>query len=176
MSRVYLLRGIGGRLFSSGIDTMSEQLRGRGIAAYVGGHSDYQTVIESIARRDAWETSQVRPQHEPVVMIGHSQGANNLILSAIELEKRGIAVDLLVTLCPVGKWYFPTNVHRAMNFYTGTWGNYVPAADPTQTLLQSVDYSGHWGIWHLNISNRWELQQMVLAAVDQALGRVGASA
>src|ERR1700704_4850646 len=45
-----------------------------------------------------------------LVLIGHSQGANNVIEMARILEKEGIAVDLLVTLAPLLQDPIPGNV------------------------------------------------------------------
>lgn len=160
MPQVYLLRGLGGYAFSSGIDTMAAELRRRRVSALVEGYTYHHAMTSRI----------LREKPPKVVMIGHSQGANNSILSAINLQRAGVKVDLLVCLCPVGSWYYPPNVKRVLNFYTGSWGNAVPAQDPNQTDVLNFDYSSDWSVWHLNIDKVPAIQSTILSTVFQTLG------
>src|SRR4030095_2924849 len=92
-TRVSLLRGWFG-VFSTGIDKMAEELRAKGIKADAIGHLEWKATAAKIASdRAAGATG-------PLVLIGHSQGGNNVIDMARELEKQSIPVDLLVTIAP----------------------------------------------------------------------------
>ena len=107
-TRVYLLRGWFG-VFSTGMDTMAEALRAKGIKAEAIGHLEWKTTAAKIAsERAAGATG-------PLVLIGHSQGGNNVIDMARELDKQSIPVDLLVTVAPFMQEPVPANVVRAPN-------------------------------------------------------------
>ena len=92
-ARVILLRGWFG-VFSTGLDTLTDELKGLGINAEVAGHLSWQNEIAEILReRAAGRTG-------PLILVGHSQGANNVIDMARALEQSHITVDLLITLSP----------------------------------------------------------------------------
>jgi len=77
-TRVYLLRGWFG-VFSAGIDKMAEDLRAKGIQAEPIGHLEWKAAADKIASdRAAGATG-------PLVLVGHSQGGNNVVDMAREL-------------------------------------------------------------------------------------------
>jgi hypothetical protein len=113
----YLLRGFIG-IFSSGIDELTRQINQAGIRAHV--YQDDQWL--ALARKIRREYSDA-PDAEPLVLIGHSYGADDVIRIARELDKAGVPVDLLVTLDPVTPPPVPKNVRQAVNIYqsNGMW-------------------------------------------------------
>ncbi len=58
-----------------------------------------------------------RPDAEPIVLIGHSYGADDVIRIARRLDDAKVPVDLLITLDPVTPPAIPNNVRRAVNLY-----------------------------------------------------------
>ena len=70
--RVILLRGWFG-VFSTGLDTIADQLKARGIEAEVAGHLNWSNEVTDILRNRSGGRS------GPLVLVGHSQGANNVI-------------------------------------------------------------------------------------------------
>jgi pimeloyl-ACP methyl ester carboxylesterase len=54
---------------------------------------------------------------EPLVLVGHSYGADDQIRVAATLQQHGIAVDLMVLFDPVTPPKVPTNVKRVYNIY-----------------------------------------------------------
>jgi hypothetical protein len=71
-TRVYLLRGWFG-VFSTGLDTVATELRSKGIKAETVGHLAWKTTVAKIIKDHASGKS------GPLVLVGHSQGANNVI-------------------------------------------------------------------------------------------------
>ena len=122
-TRVYLLRGWFG-VFSTGMDTMAEELRAKGVKAEAIGHLEWKSAaLKIVDERAAGITHRI-------ALIGHSQGANNVIDMARELEKHGVVVDLLITLVPWLQDPVPSNVVRAINYYQSPgWGSPL-TADP----------------------------------------------
>ena len=113
----YLLRGFIG-VFSTGIDDLGRQLNGSGIRAHVYQDDQWSALAKRIGQeyRNA-------PDAEPLVLIGHSYGADDVVRIARLLDKQDIAVDLMVTLDPVTPPAVPKNVRHALNLYqsNGLW-------------------------------------------------------
>ena len=113
----YLLRGFIG-VFSTGVDDLTRQINRSGVRAHVYQDDQWGALAREIAR----EYKGVRDA-EPLVLIGHSYGADDVIRIARELDKANVFVDLLVTLDPVTPPTVPKNVRQALNIYqsNGAW-------------------------------------------------------
>jgi pimeloyl-ACP methyl ester carboxylesterase len=114
---VFLLRGFIG-VFSTGINDLTDKLNEAGVRAHV-----YQTdQWPALARRieQVWSESH---SPEPLVLVGHSYGADDVVRIARYLDRHGIEVDLLITLDPVTPPRVPNNVKIAYNLYrsNGAW-------------------------------------------------------
>jgi len=107
----YLLRGWIG-VFSTGVDELCQKLNERGVRAHV-----YQEMQSGALAKTIAEKYRNNPEAEPLVLIGHSYGADNVVRVARALEKEGIEVDLLVTLDPTTPPSVPKNVRLAYNYY-----------------------------------------------------------
>lgn len=154
-TQVYLLRGWFG-VFSTGMDAMADEMRGKGIKAEAIGHLGWRaTVATIIADRASGKTG-------PLVLIGHSQGANNVIEMAQELQKKKITVDLLITLAPFMQDPVPGNVVKAVNFYQqGGWGAPLTGAGK----ISNVDMVGDIITTHVNIDKSPKVQAQILREV-----------
>jgi hypothetical protein len=143
--RVLLLRGWFG-VFSTGLDSLADELKSKGINAEVEGHLYWSTAVAEILKeRAAGKT-------RPIVLIGHSQGANNVIDIARSLEERKIPVDLLVTLAPFMQYPIPANVVRAINYYQAPgWGAPLSGDSGFHGKLSNVDLAGDPSIFHITI-------------------------
>ena len=89
--RVILLRGWFG-VFSTGLDSIADQLKALGIEAKVAGHKSNE-VAEILRNRSGGYSGSL-------VLVGHSQGANNVIDMARSLGAYNVTVDLLIALSP----------------------------------------------------------------------------
>jgi hypothetical protein len=151
-TQVYLLRGWFG-VFSTGMDAMAEQLQGKGIQAEAIGHLAWRaTVTKIVADRAAGKTG-------PLVLVGHSQGANNVIEMARDLEQKKIPVDLLITLAPYLQDPVPGNVVRALNFYqAGGWGAPLSGDKGFRGKISNIDMVGDLISTHVNIDKNAKVQ------------------
>ena len=111
---------------------------------------------------------------KPIVLVGHSLGANEQIKVARNLNKAGVPVDLLVTVDAVSQTVVPPNVKHAMNFYkTG----YVPmfsglrlrAVDPAKTQIDNIDVTKIKGVTvnHFTIDKHPAVQAMIMEEVKK---------
>ena len=139
---VYLLRGWIG-IFSSGIDDLTRKINQAGVRAHVYQDDQWSQLAERLRK-----TYRPNPNHEPLVLIGHSYGADDVVRVARELGKDNIAVDLLITLDPVTPPRIPANVKWCVNIYrpNGAWdkmpwlrGIRVKADSPAATQLANYN-------------------------------------
>jgi hypothetical protein len=158
-TRVYLLRGWFG-VFSTGLDTMAEELRAKGIKADAIGHLQWTSAVSEILDRRAGGTA------GRLVLVGHSQGANNAIDMARALEKHDVAVDLLITLAPFLQDPVPSNVARALNYYQSPgWGTPLSADRGFKGELANINIEGDLGTFHITIDKNARVQAEVIGAI-----------
>jgi len=150
--RVLLLRGWFG-VFSTGLDSVVEELKAKGIRAEAIGHLAWKAQVERIVKdRAAGKTG-------PLVLVGHSQGANNVIEMARLLKAKNIPVDLLVTLAPFMQDPVPANVVRAVNYYQSPgWGAPLTAEPGFHGKLSNVDLNSDITVTHITIDKSSRVQ------------------
>ncbi len=150
--KVLLFRGWFG-VFSTGLDTLAKELKAKGIDAEVASHLSWSTAVSDIlkARADG--------KTGPLVLVGHSQGANNVIEMAHSLELHNIPVDLLVTLAPFMQDPVPANVLHAINYYQSPgWGAPLAGAPGFHGKLTNNDMAGDLTVFHITIDKSTKIQ------------------
>ena len=115
---VYLLRGFL-NVFSYGMDDLAEKLRQRGITAIVASHSDWDTLADTIAARYK------AGRHGPIVLIGHSLGANAVMSMGDYLGKMGVPVALIVPFDGTSPHTVSSNVARVFNVYQAEYAQII---------------------------------------------------
>ena len=158
--RVILLRGWFG-VFSMGLDSVTEQLKTLGINAEVAGHLSWQNEVTEILReRSAGRTG-------PLILVGHSQGANNVIDMARALEASHVTVDLLITLSPFMQNRVPANVAKAINYYQAPgWGQPLEADRGFHGKLINVNLSDDPTISHIGIDKSEKIQTEIVREIS----------
>ncbi len=120
--QVILLRGWRG-LYSTGIDSLADELRTQGVGATVFRESQWPKVAEKLANVYPSST----PANRPLVLIGFSYGADNAVAIARKLSAAGVNVDLLITIDPVTPDKVPIGVAECFNFYQSNgWMDVFP--------------------------------------------------
>jgi hypothetical protein len=158
-THVYLLRGWFG-VFSTGLDKLAEELRSKGIKAEAVGHLAWKSTVSEIVKYHSADKS------GSLVLVGHSQGANNVIEMARLLEKEKIPVDLLVTLAPMMQDPVPGNVVRAINYYHSPgWGAPVVADAGFHGKLSNINLGGDIGISHIAMDKSPKIQAEIERAI-----------
>lgn len=154
-TQVYLLRGWFG-VFSTGMDSLAEELQAKGIRAEAIGHLAWKATVSKIVQdRAAGKTG-------PLVLVGHSQGANNVIEMAQALQAQKVPVDLLITLVPFMQDPIPGNVVRAINYYQSPgWGAPIAGEAGFRGKISNVDIGSDLGTFHINIDKSAKVQSEV---------------
>jgi pimeloyl-ACP methyl ester carboxylesterase len=135
----------------------------------------------------------VRTEHEagrwsgPLILVGHSIGADDQIRVAKRLNEWGVPVDLLILIDPTDPPIIPPNVRHCVNIFKSQpvvdyapifRGIKVRAADPTQTLVENIDLRrtavgfDTRVINHFNIAKINGVQNMVLTEIAKACPRI----
>ena len=110
VGQAYLFRGFIG-IFSTGMNQLGEELNSAGVDTIVFQSDQWSKLADTLADRFQ------DPDHEPIVLVGHSYGADNIIRVAQALKDRNVEIDLLLTLDPVTPPKVPANVKRCVNLY-----------------------------------------------------------
>ena len=111
--QVILLRGAYFGVFSTGLDKIAAELRDKGITASVWPWHRWRTIAEEIP---------VSRAGSPIVLVGHSFGADAAVHLARELRQIGGTVDLIITLDPVFPPPSPSSVGSHWNVYQASPG------------------------------------------------------
>jgi hypothetical protein len=161
-ARVYLLRGL--LNLSPGIDELGNILQGRGINATVHTHLVWNALAEeAIANCKSGRES-------PIILIGHSLGANAAVYMADRLRQEDVQVSLIVTLDPVVKTTVYGNVNRLQNYYFSNGvGNTVERASGFHGSLQNVDMKDHAELGHVSLPSSDIVQGQIIGDVLAAL-------
>ena len=114
VGHAYLFRGFIG-VFSTGMNSMGVQLNKNGVETTVFQADQWSEVADTIA--DRYKSRAGNGTVEPVVLVGHSYGADNILRIAQKLKDKNVKIDLLVTLDPVTPPKVPANVLKTVNLY-----------------------------------------------------------
>jgi pimeloyl-ACP methyl ester carboxylesterase len=99
--------------YSTGIDQLTTDLQKDGFNAEAFREEQWGDLADDLANH---------PQ-KPLILIGFSYGADDVILIARRLNDQHLPVDLLITIDPVTPAGIPANVKQCVNFYepNGFW-------------------------------------------------------
>ena len=154
--RVILLRGWFG-VFSTGLDGIADQLKALGIKAEVAGHLNWSNEVSDILRDRAAGHS------GPLVLVGHSQGANNVIDMARSLQAYNVTIDLMVTLSPFMQNPVPANVAKAIDYYQGPgWGQPLEADRGFQGKIVNINLVDDPTISHIGMDKSTKVQAEIV--------------
>lgn len=159
-AHVYLLRGLL-NIFSLGMDTLAEELNKRGVYSTVDNHADWQSLADQAA-------ANYRAGKEgPIILIGHSLGADAVMEMAAYLGRRGVPVALVVPFDGTQSYAASANVERVLNL---TLHYYMGRGAGFHGSLINVDLSANPNIDHLNIDKSPRLHARVIAEVMAIVG------
>lgn len=165
---IYLLRGLA-NIFSTGLDTLDEKLVQRGFAATVHNHIEYEALAADAIRLQ-------KKGKGPIIIIGHSLGADAAIFMAEKMKAAGTPVALVVTFGPTINLVAPSNVSQVINYYTGN--TLVTRGPGFKGTISNVNLNAAPDINHMNIEKIARLQASVISKIQTIAerGHVGRAA
>ena len=157
---IFLLKGLAG-VFSTGLDVLDQKLIQQGYSATVHSYLSYDELATEAARLQ-------KSGNGPIIIMGHSSGADAAISMAEKMKTLDAPVALVVTFGPTINLVAPSNVSQVINYYFGT----VPVAKGPgfRGTISNVDLSGDADINHLNVEKIDRLHASVIAKVQSLLG------
>ncbi len=157
---VYLLRGLL-NIFSLGMDDLAAKVQARGISASVHNHSEWQAIADDITAKYKARA------HGPVVLVGHSLGADAVMYMAEYLGRKGVPVALVVPFDGTGSFAASSNVSQVYNLTQRDYAHMRRGAGFRGTL-NNVDVSGQ-GYGHIDIDKSARLHALVLAKIQTVI-------
>jgi Thioesterase domain len=157
---VYLMRGLL-NIFSLGMDQLAAQVAQNGIDASVYNHSVEESVVTAIVQKYRGG------DHGPYILVGHSLGADAVMLMAQQLDAQGVPVALVVPFDGTASYAAPANVSCVVNLTQRTYA-YMQAGAGFHGKLSNIDVSSDTTIDHITIDKSPRLQAIALKEILQA--------
>jgi Serine hydrolase len=143
---------------SGGMDSLAEELSKRGVYATVSNHSEWQSLADQA-------TSNYKARKEdPIILIGHSLGADAVMQMAAYLNRKNIPVALVVPFDGTESFSTPANVGRLVNLTQRKYA-YMRPGPGFHGSLANVDVSGDPSIDHINIDKSARLHARAISEV-----------
>jgi hypothetical protein len=161
-AHVYLMRGLM-NIFSLGMDDLAQKLERRGIAASVYNHSEWQSVSDEIAAKYR------AGNRGAIILIGHSLGADAVMMMGDYLGKKGVPVALIVPFDGTGSYQASANVARVLNITQRDYA-YMRRGPGFHGELVNFDVSRDHSIDHISIDKAPRLHAMVIAKIMGIVG------
>lgn len=175
VGQVYLIRGLVG-LFSAGIDQLTVQINDDGVDAHV-----YQEVQQKQMTAAIIQQYEHAPLREPLVLVGHSVGAEHVITIARELAGHDIDVDLMICMDATNPTTVPKNVKHCVNYYQSSILDHVPVLRglPVQAdadfkgVLENLNVRGEhkdlleWDTNHFNMDKNGKIHADIIRRVNE---------
>lgn len=159
---VYLLRG-GANIFSTGMDEIVDKLKPLGVDARSTGHASWKDVAAEARER-------YLEKRQPIIIVGHSFGANAAILVADDLNKHKIPVALVVTFDPTAVMQAPPNVKWFVNFYSSTVQGMNLQVQPSPHFTGKLENIAQPDVGHLELDNDPRLHDKTIGYILKLLG------
>jgi len=164
--QVYALRGLI-NVFSYGMDSMVDRCKKRGIPASAHGHGEYPELAIQAAKL-------AKSGKGPIIIMGHSYGADAAVSMAEEMKKLGAPVALLVLYGPtIDPLPIPSNVRSVMNFYqttTATWRAKAVPGPGFRGTINNINLDKFDDVTHFNIEKLDRLQLQAMARIVSIAG------
>ena len=161
-THVYLLRGLM-NIFSLGMDDLAAKIQARGITATLHNHSEWQQLSDEIAARYR------AGNRGAVVLIGHSLGADAVMLMGEYLGTKGVPVALIVPFDGTNSYAATGNVARVLNLTQRDYA-YVKRGPGFRGELVNFDVSQDTSIGHISIDKSARLHALVVNKIVSVVG------
>jgi hypothetical protein len=158
--QVYLMRGFL-NVFSLGMDILASELHRVGISATVANHTSWRGLAEEIA------TNYKAGRRGPIVLVGHSFGADAVMSMGEYLGQQGVPVALIVPFDATSSHQATANVARVLNLYKSD--DVMVTRGPGFHGQLTNYYDADPNINHMNIDKDEKLHAMVISRI-RALG------
>ena len=161
---IYLIRGLAD-IFSTGLNVLAQELTKRGYTATTHGHDEFHSLAVEAAKEQ-------ESGKGPIIIIGHSLGANAAVFMADKMQDEGAPVALIVTFSPTLDLIVPSNVAQIVNYHlaSGLWKGTIHRGPGFKGVMTNINLDSDPNITHLNIDKIARLHSEVIAKVRSITG------
>jgi alpha-beta hydrolase superfamily lysophospholipase len=159
---VYLLRG-GGDIFSTGMDTLAEELRAKGVNARSLSYTSWRDVAREAKERRG-------KTRQPIILLGHSFGANADVLIADDLALSNTPVALIILFDPTDDLKVPANVRHLINFFSSSAVGMDLKVEPGLHFSGKLENVAQLDVGHLDIDEDARLHKRAIAEIVKVVG------
>ena len=165
-AHVYLFRGLAD-IFSTGMDTLADEINKRGVYATSHSHTEWKSLADQAA------VDYKAGKEGPIVLIGHSLGADAVMEMADYLGDKGVPVALVMPFDGTQSFPASANISRVVNFTQRDYA-YMRKGPGFRGTLVNVDLSSDPNIGHLNIDKSARLHARAITEIlAVAAGHMG---
>jgi pimeloyl-ACP methyl ester carboxylesterase len=161
-AHVYLFRGLAD-VYSLGMNTLADELNARGVTATAHSHTDWKSIADRAA------LSYKAGKEGPIILVGHSLGADAVMEMADYLGDKGVPIALVVPFDGTQSFPVPGNVGRVVNFTQRDYAFMRPGPG-FRGSLNNVDLSADKTIDHVTIDKSPRLHARVIGEVLAIVG------
>src|SRR5690606_37323315 len=160
-AQIYLMRGLA-NVFSFGMDEIGERLRVNGFRPVVANWRAAPTSARTIG------DTYLGGQRAPIILVGHSLGANAVMEMAHTLSRRQVPLAYLVTLDATQQFSVPGNVREFVNFFQRNgFGQPMTRPSYLRGTMINIDLTDRQYIRHKNMDQRELIQEIIVGKVWQ---------
>ena len=164
--KVYLLRGLL-NVFSLGMDELASKLERRGVNAGVYEYGGWEAICQEAAAR-------YRAGGGPIILVGHSLGADAVVDMSNRLGQMGVPVALVVAFDPTNPSVLNGRTTSTfINYYQSDngFGRPVVRGSGFRGRLSNIDLRKHTEFGHGSIDKSGMLHNAVIGRVMGLVGR-----
>jgi hypothetical protein len=159
---IYIFRG-GLDIFSTGMNVLADELNKRGIKAVSENYAQWRDAFDDIVK-----SYRARPY--PIVLVGHSFGANTSLLMSYELMKLKIPVALIALYDATDSARVPSNVRWVLNFRSGASTGANVEITGGAHFRGRIDNVTMGNLNHMEIDKREDLHKQTIDAIVTVMG------
>ena len=165
-AHVYLFRGLAD-IFSTGMDTLADEINKRGVYATSHSHTEWKTLADQAA------ADYKAGKEAPIILVGHSLGADAVMEMADYLGDKGVPVALVMPFDGTQSFPASANISRVVNFTQRDYA-YMRKGPGFRGTLVNIDLSSDPNIGHLNIDKSARLHARAITEIlAVAAGHMG---
>lgn len=160
-TQIYLIRGLG-NVHSLGLDQIAEKLKPHGFQPIIVSWQAEQETANAIAE------NYLGGQKSPIVLIGHSFGANTAIKVGQRLSQQNIPVDYIVSIDMTEPLTVPRTTRHFVNFYQENgYGKKAGRPQGFKGDMINVDVTKRQDINHFNMDEAPKMHEIVIGKIIQ---------
>jgi pimeloyl-ACP methyl ester carboxylesterase len=163
MPPIYIMRG-GLNIFSTGMDVLAKELTDKGYPATSDSFEDWRSEMAKLV-------TAYKAHPFPIVLIGHSYGAETAMLMAYKLKDANVPVALIVLYDLTSSGKVPANVVHVLNFRSSSSTGIDVTVTGGYGFTGKIDNVTRPDLNHITIDKAEDLHKRTIDAIADLMGK-----